>query len=788
MTSIFRKTTCSLSLSLLLILGISTAVSAEEYWLRAAETTVDLPGEAGVPMWGYALYPGDFTTASGPVTVPGPPLVVTDGTLTIHLRNELPEPTSLVILGQNSLVPTPVFFASGPYTGRVRSFTAEAPDASTPVTYVYPSIDPGTYLYQSGTHPGVQVAMGLYGAMTADVDPGVEVYPGNTYDQSLTYLFSEVDVAQHRAVGDGSYGTAAYPSTMRAGYQPDYFLLNGRSYTPDIAPEALTPGAQVLLRVLNAGLRDRVPVIPGVALEILAEDGNAYSTPRTQASVDLPASKTLDIRFTAPGLGEEQYLSLFDRSLGVSDSGRNSQGMLAHMAVGTPSVNLHVEAPSDSANWIEISSLPGGISCGLSCDQDYLPGTEISLASIATGSDSLTAWQVYDGNPAGTGVLLPVPCTSLGDCSLTLDTDRWVVPVFSSFTDLTILAPASGEVLSAGERYDIHWGAPAAATTFNVGYRIGPGSPWVMIAAGTSNKVASWQIPAGLNLRGSSQIAVTSFDASGNFIETVQSVLGLQVQDSVTLQQPNGGETLTVGAVDDDPYMINWSDLVTGTAVSRVGLWYQLSSGAPWQFIAAVDGNLHNYSWALPSVSDAATNVRVGAILYDAKGEVLVMDTSDTVFSIQPAAPPASPAGLASEPDVASIANEASDTPPAVRQASSGGTVIEPEVRYVASPALSTPPALQLLGPSAGEVLNVASGYTVFWQSLIEADTFSLAYSLDLGKNWRPLAQNLTGDQFAWQIDPALQGEAQVLLRLEAFDQTGQSLKTVTLPEPFAIE
>ena len=38
---------------------------------------------------------------------------------------------------------------------------------------------PGTYLYQSGSHPAVQVQMGLYGGVTSDAAAG-EVYSGVT--------------------------------------------------------------------------------------------------------------------------------------------------------------------------------------------------------------------------------------------------------------------------------------------------------------------------------------------------------------------------------------------------------------------------------------------------------------------------------------------------------------------------------------------------------------------------------------------------------------------------------
>ena len=53
--------------------------------------------------------------------------------------------------------------------------------------------EPGTYLYQSGTQPSIQVPMGLYGAL-AVVDGTVgQAYPGISYDADAVLLFSEID-------------------------------------------------------------------------------------------------------------------------------------------------------------------------------------------------------------------------------------------------------------------------------------------------------------------------------------------------------------------------------------------------------------------------------------------------------------------------------------------------------------------------------------------------------------------------------------------------------------------
>ena len=46
--------------------------------------------------------------------------------------------------------------------------------------YSWTSMKPGTYLYHSGTHPQVQVQMGLYGGVKKDFAAG-QIYPGVAY-------------------------------------------------------------------------------------------------------------------------------------------------------------------------------------------------------------------------------------------------------------------------------------------------------------------------------------------------------------------------------------------------------------------------------------------------------------------------------------------------------------------------------------------------------------------------------------------------------------------------------
>lgn len=144
---------------------------------------------------------------AGPVTVPGPQLsVASNDTLIVHLRNTLPEPTSFVIPGQyNYKSLTPVFHSGGAYDGRVRSLTYEAAALTGTATYCWTTVQAGTFLYHSATHPAAQVQMGLYGALSV-VAPGPAVYAGVPYNSSVTLLFSEIDPDVHDAIATNSFG------------------------------------------------------------------------------------------------------------------------------------------------------------------------------------------------------------------------------------------------------------------------------------------------------------------------------------------------------------------------------------------------------------------------------------------------------------------------------------------------------------------------------------------------------------------------------------------------------
>jgi hypothetical protein len=350
---------------------------AVDYYVAARQFTMPMPDGTGVPMWGYVVDPGGgcYNAASDTArlacvnalpapTVPGPrvtvPAVDPANELRIFLSNGLPAPTSIVIAGQSMPFsdaisgPTWNTDAVGARPGvaaRVRSFGREAAANGGRQQYIWNNaqntpFQPGTYTYHSGTHPQVQVQMGLYGAASRDAAAG-EAYPGVTYASARDLFYSEVDPALHQAVAAGTYGTPPGP-TSTLNYQPKYFLLqsyDGGGLPVDVSidpanrtciDDGVAVGSRVLLRLFNAGLRELAPMMIGSHFELVAEGGKRAPYALRQYEVLLMPGSTRDLVFT-PGYGGD--FPLIERRLHLTDGARSNGGMQTCLRVGGAAAN-----------------------------------------------------------------------------------------------------------------------------------------------------------------------------------------------------------------------------------------------------------------------------------------------------------------------------------------------------------------------------------------------------------------------------------------------------------------
>jgi len=234
---------------------------------------------------------------------------------------------------------TPVKFTDTTGRQRVMSFVNEAAASGGLAAYTWNNVRPGTYLYESGTHPSVQVQMGLYGSARKDFAAGQAYGPASSYTKELLLFFSEIDPVLHAAVDNNDYGTVAPTSTMY--YQPRYFLINGEPYSPGRPPLAtVTQSDNTLVRFLSASLLTHVPMIGGQYMKVIAEDAHPYDNPKTQYAIDLEAGKTFDalINIQAPA----GIVAVFDRKLGTMNGAASPGGMIAHIAVIAVPTNIGV--------------------------------------------------------------------------------------------------------------------------------------------------------------------------------------------------------------------------------------------------------------------------------------------------------------------------------------------------------------------------------------------------------------------------------------------------------------
>ncbi len=410
--------------SVLFTAGVSSAAAVDVY-LQAQSATKTLPGAVTVPMWVFVCdpdLPGDATNENCVPSGLGAPMprinVAVGDNLTIHLTNTLPALVSILIPGQAGGGEPEIV------GGRVQSLTHETAAGETG-TYSWNSLRPGTYLYQSGTHPSIQVPMGLYGALVVgpatltagSCATGQSAYDNvnSCYDADALLLFSEIDYWQNKRVADAAAAsmplttacvkladylqtpTTGYPCTVD--YTPTHFLINGAPYdkaTPPPPVGAGAPGDNVLLRLLNAGLRSHTPAIVGLNMGLVAEDGNLYpGLVKQQASTLLPAGKTLDVLVAMPAANATY--PLFDRMLDLSNYNQPDGGMLAYLQVGTGST----PTPTTGKAVNDTYTVPED--CGLtpSCSSSWPAPT-----SVLTNDTGLSNAVLVSGPSNGTLTLL----------------------------------------------------------------------------------------------------------------------------------------------------------------------------------------------------------------------------------------------------------------------------------------------------------------------------------------------------------------------------------------------
>ena len=206
----------------------SDAGTSPTFSLTTRTGYINLPDGTTAFMWG-------FSEGSAGFQHPGPVLCVNQGdTVTVILNNTLTKATSIVFPGQEGVTAngTPAQPETDGF-GNLTSLTKTAAASGGSVTYSFVASNPGTFIYESGTDPAIQVRMGLFGALIVRPSMGAN-YVFNRADSQFNpstefmALLSEIDPYLHDAVRRNR-------TFNLRNYHPRYWLINGRGFPDSIA-------------------------------------------------------------------------------------------------------------------------------------------------------------------------------------------------------------------------------------------------------------------------------------------------------------------------------------------------------------------------------------------------------------------------------------------------------------------------------------------------------------------------------------------------------------------------
>ncbi|MCB8984103.1 MAG: multicopper oxidase domain-containing protein [Ardenticatenaceae bacterium] len=205
------------------------------FTLTTTDGYIGTPDDNVVYMWGYAA-------DNSPFQHPSPVLCVNEGdTVTVILHNTLPDDVSIMFPGQENVLangqPAQPQFDGG---GNLTSLTNVAAGNGGSITYSFVADKPGTFLYESGTEPDVQVRMGLFGALIVRPAMGAD-HAYNRSDSQFNpdtefmVLLSEVDPFMNQAMERHVQRNRPFIYNIE-NYRPRYWLVNGRGFPDSIAP------------------------------------------------------------------------------------------------------------------------------------------------------------------------------------------------------------------------------------------------------------------------------------------------------------------------------------------------------------------------------------------------------------------------------------------------------------------------------------------------------------------------------------------------------------------------
>ena len=95
---------------------------------------------------------------------------------------------------------------------------------------------------------------------------------------------------------------------------------------------------------------------------------------------------------------------------------------------------------------------------------------------------------------------------------------------------------------------------------------------------------------------------------------------------------------------------------------------------------------------------------------------------------------------------------------------------------------------IQLFEPNGGEILHPFDSSWIQWSAPSEAVSFTLSYSLNNGKTWNTIQENVTGNSYSWVVPTPPGNKRKCLVRVVGYDESGEQFGSDKSDGRFTIE
>lgn len=366
---------------------------------------------------------------------------------------------------------------------------------------------------------------------------------------------------------------------------------------------------------------------------------------------------TLPSSFTVSTTENAKVLTVWIRNASLTASaGTNSNSV----TLDTTPPSLTYTAPANAA------VLTGGASTNIqwSASDLHLGTTPIK---IEVSSDSGSNWTNIVAATANTSPYswtapsvtsktyrIRITATDLAGNTATggNSADFWIN---SSTPSITVTAPNGSEYVQGGAARNITWttsGLPAGTATVGLEYSLDGGSNWTSIATGEANDgTYSWTVPGATNVSTARVRATVTDSFNVNTADTSNANFTIDsTQPTLTINQPNGGESIAAGST----YSISWNTSDTNLATNPITIEVSSNSGGAWSSVAsnlAHSGNPTTYSWTVPSTAATTYRIRVTSVDLATNTRVVSSASDFTVYGA-----PTAPSSLTAVGGISNIA------------------------------------------------------------------------------------------------------------------------------------